>query len=88
MPHPSDILLLNHPNSIWGRVQIIKSLIMQLFPASRYFMSLTSKYYSKYPVLKHPQSSKSLRVRDPGFTCIKNMNEVELEVLEWKDLAK
>lgn len=56
-------------------------------PSISYFTSLTSKYYSKYPVFKHPQFSKSLRVIDPGFTPTRTMNMADCEVLEWKGLA-
>lgn len=56
-------------------------------PSISYFMSLTSKYYSKYPAFKHPQFSKSLRMIGPGFTLTRTMNMVDCEVLEWKVLA-
>jgi len=56
-------------------------------PSLSYFKSLTSKYCSKYPVFKHPQFSKSLRVIDSGFPLTRTMNMVDCEVLEWKGLA-
>ena len=37
-----------------------------------YFMSLTSKYYSKYPVSKHLQCSKFLSCERPRFHTYKN----------------
>jgi hypothetical protein len=46
----------NHPNNIWWSLQVMKFLIMQSSPASRYFLRLTSKYSPQHPVLKHPQS--------------------------------
>jgi hypothetical protein len=37
---------------------------MYLFPTSRHFISLPSKYSLQHPVLKHPQSCSSRNVRD------------------------
>ena len=56
-------------------------------PSLKCFMSLTSKYCSKYPVFKHPQFSKSLSVINPGFSPTRTMNMVDCEVLKWKGLA-
>jgi hypothetical protein len=44
------------PNDIWGWVQIIKFLIVQLPPFSRHLIHLRSKYSSHNPVLEHPQA--------------------------------
>jgi len=35
---------LNHPNSIWWKVQVVKLQILQPSPASHYFLPLGSKY--------------------------------------------
>jgi hypothetical protein len=46
----------DYPNNIWWRVQFMKLLIMQSFPASRHYLRLWSKYSPQHPVLLHPQS--------------------------------
>jgi len=38
---PSHLSLFGHPNDIWWWVQIVKLIIMQLFPASFYFCHKT-----------------------------------------------
>jgi hypothetical protein len=50
-------VLVGKPNDIWGSVQIMKFLIVQLPPFSRHLIPLMSKYFSQNPVLKHPQST-------------------------------
>jgi hypothetical protein len=39
---------------IWQGVQIMKLLIMQIFPFSCYFIPLRSKYSPQHPVVYHP----------------------------------
>jgi hypothetical protein len=53
IPHPP---CLDLPNDIWGWVQFMKLLIVQLPPFSWYFIRLRSKYSPQDPLLKHPQS--------------------------------
>jgi hypothetical protein len=53
-PHPP---WLDLPKYIWGSVQIMKLLIVQLPPFSHYLITLRSKYFSQNPVLKRPQST-------------------------------
>jgi hypothetical protein len=53
---PAYLILLDVPTNIWGWVQNMKLLIVQLPPFSCYFIPLWSKYYPYDPVLKHPQS--------------------------------
>jgi hypothetical protein len=48
--------LIWSPNNIWRSVQVTKFLIMQSSPASFHFLPHRFKYFSHYPVLKHPQS--------------------------------
>jgi hypothetical protein len=50
MPYLSPLLV--HSNSVWRRVQIMKFHIMQISPASYYFIPLLSKYSPQHPVLK------------------------------------
>jgi hypothetical protein len=45
---------------------------MQLFPTSRHFISLWSKYSPQHPVLKHPQSMFLSWCQRPSFTSIQN----------------
>jgi hypothetical protein len=56
MPCPSHPPWLDHYNYTWRRVQVMKLLIMQLFPNVCHFISLRSKYSSDHPVFKHPLS--------------------------------
>jgi hypothetical protein len=50
------ILLIDHPKSIRWRVNIMKLLTVQLYPASHYLLSLIkSKHYLQHPILKHYQ---------------------------------
>jgi hypothetical protein len=56
MPRPPHSHWLDLPNEIWGWVQIMKFLIVQLPPFSRHLIPLRSKYPSQNPVLKHTQS--------------------------------
>jgi hypothetical protein len=51
-PHP---FRLDHSNYTWGRVQIVKLLVMQFYLFSCYFIPFRSKYSPQHPVLKHPQ---------------------------------
>jgi hypothetical protein len=56
---------LQHFNYTWGKVQVMKLLIMQFSSTSCHFISLRSKYSPQQPVLKHPHSlCSSLNVRD------------------------
>ena len=48
MTHPSHSLWFLHPNTLWG-VQIMKPLIMHLFPTSCYLLFLMSKYLLQRP---------------------------------------
>jgi hypothetical protein len=52
----AHLIRLDLPNDIWGWVQIIKFLIVNLILFSCHLISLWSKYSSHNPVLKHPQS--------------------------------
>jgi hypothetical protein len=54
MPRPPHPPWLDLPNDIWGWVQIMKFLIVQLPPFPRHLIPLRSKYSSQNPVLKHP----------------------------------
>jgi hypothetical protein len=56
LTRPPQSPWLDLPNDIWGWVQIMKFLIVQLSPFSRHINPLRSKYSSQNPVLKHPQS--------------------------------
>jgi hypothetical protein len=56
MPCPSHPPWLNHSNYIWGGVQFMKLLIMQLSPISCHLISLRTRYFPQHPVLRHPQS--------------------------------
>jgi len=47
---------LNHSNNICWSVQVMKLLITRSSLPSRHFLPLRSKYYTLYPVLKHPHS--------------------------------
>jgi hypothetical protein len=47
---------LDHSTCTWQRVQVMKLLIIQIFPTSCHFISLRSVYSPQHPVLKHPQS--------------------------------
>jgi hypothetical protein len=53
MPCPPHSPWLEVPNGIWGWVQIMKFLVMQLPPFSRHLVPFRSKYTSQNPVLKH-----------------------------------
>jgi hypothetical protein len=55
-PSPSHPPWLDHSNYTWGRVQVIKLLIMQFSPTSCHFVSFRSKYSPQHSVLKHPHS--------------------------------
>jgi hypothetical protein len=57
-PH-SPRLGLSH--DVWEWIQIMKVLIVQLPPLSLHIIPLRSKYFSRNLVLKHPQSSLSVR---------------------------
>jgi hypothetical protein len=54
IPHSSHPPWFDHPNYTWWRVQLWTSLLCSS-PASFHFTPLTAKYFSQYPVLKHPQ---------------------------------
>jgi hypothetical protein len=56
MPCPPHFPWLSLLNDIWGWVQNMKLLIVQLSSFSRYFVSLWSQYSPQNPVLKQPQS--------------------------------
>jgi hypothetical protein len=44
----------DNPNNILWSAQVTKLLIMQSFPISHYFLTLSSKYSPQHPVLKTP----------------------------------
>jgi hypothetical protein len=54
MPCPSHTPWLHRSNYIWGRVQGMKILIMQLSLEFHHFISLRSKHYPQRLVLKCP----------------------------------
>jgi hypothetical protein len=56
MSRPLYSPLLDLPNDIWGWVQIMKLLIVQLSSFSRHLIPFWSRYSPQNPVLKHPQS--------------------------------
>jgi hypothetical protein len=74
VPHarPPHSPWLNLPNDIWGWVQIMKFLIVQLPPFSRHLIPLRSKYSNQNPVLKHPQFMLFPQRERPSFTPIQN----------------
>jgi hypothetical protein len=55
MPRSSHSSGIDHRNSIWWSVQVMKLLIMQSSPASRHFLTLRYKYSPQHPVFKNPQ---------------------------------
>jgi hypothetical protein len=60
---------LDHSNYIWRGVQVMKLLIMQFSPTSRYLVSLRSKYSPQHPVVKHPQCMFLCVVSKPQEKC-------------------
>jgi hypothetical protein len=69
MPCPPHLPLLDLPNVIWGWVQIMKFLTVQLPPFSCHLIPLRYKYSAQNPVLKHPQSMPE---RPKSFTPVQN----------------
>jgi hypothetical protein len=59
-------------NNIWGWVQIMKFLIVQLHPFSCYFIPLWSKYSPQNPFLKDPQCMLLPECERQSFTPIQN----------------
>jgi hypothetical protein len=57
MSLPTNPPLLDHANSIWWRLQVMKLLITQSSLASRHFLPLNSKF-SSAPCCKHPQCER------------------------------
>jgi hypothetical protein len=55
IPHPPHSPLSNRPTSIWGRVHIIKLLIMQVSRSFYCFYSLKFKYSHQHPIYKQNQ---------------------------------
>ena len=55
MPSPSHSSRFYHPHNIGWGVQIIKLLVTQSPPFSRYLVPPTSKYSPQQHILKHPQ---------------------------------
>jgi hypothetical protein len=56
IPRPFHPLWLDHPNSIWWRIQIMKLHLMEFSPFSCHFLPLRPKYSLQCPVLKGPHS--------------------------------
>jgi hypothetical protein len=48
MPCPSHLLWLGNSNYTWRKVQVMKLHVMQLSPASYYFIPLRSEYSSQH----------------------------------------
>jgi hypothetical protein len=57
--HPPSL----HSNYTWRKVQVMKLLLMLIYPASRCFTPLRSKYSPRQPVLKHLSLYSSLNIR-------------------------
>jgi len=55
LSRPTHLTWPDHPNNVWWRVQIMKLLIIQSFPASRHFLPLRSEYSPQHTVLKGSQ---------------------------------
>jgi hypothetical protein len=62
MPYRSHPPWLDHSNYTWGRVQVMKLLIMQFSPTSCHFTSLRSKYSPQHPVYLPPLMSETLYI--------------------------
>jgi hypothetical protein len=54
----------NINNNNWWRVQIMKLLIIQLFPATYHFVPLRSDFSPDHPGLKHLNLCSSFNLRD------------------------
>jgi hypothetical protein len=52
MPRPPHPLWLDHTNNNWWRVNVMKLLIMETFPASGHFLAYGSTYSPEHQVLK------------------------------------
>jgi hypothetical protein len=76
MPHPSHPPLFDHPHNIWWRVQMMELIIMQFSAASNHFIPLTSKYYPRNLVLRHPPS---FNVRDQLSHPYKTINSLLIQ---------
>jgi len=72
MPRPSHSSRFDHPKIIGWGVQIIKLLIMQLFPLRSHLAPLRSKYSLQHPIFKHPQPTFLPQCEQPSFTPIQN----------------
>jgi hypothetical protein len=65
MPSPSHLPWLHRPINIQSWTQIMKLLVMQFSPASRYFHSLRSTHYPQHP---NRWVSRLLRPNSAGST--------------------
>jgi len=68
MPRPSHSPLFYHHNNTWGRIQIIKLLILQSSPVSL----LKSRFSPQHPLFNHPVCVLSFGC-DIGRTRIQSM---------------
>jgi hypothetical protein len=64
IPQLLRTLWCDYPNNIWWWVNIMKLLIVQLYPSFYYFLPLVSKYLSQNPVLEIPSHCFSFNFRD------------------------
>lgn len=74
MPYPSPHPQYDHPKNIWWRVQIMKLLIMQLYPTTCYFLYLRTKIFV---CTVFSESSQLFHQYDrTGFTSFQNTGKL------------
>ena len=76
MHYPSHSSWLDYPSNIWWAVQMIKLLIKQSSPVSRYFLLFGSTYLPQHPILEHLQLTFIPQIARPSFTLIQISREI------------